>query len=320
MVTFRTTHTLRRELAGALLAGLFVSGVLLAFTLAQAAVAGDLPAIGRNLFVVLGSGVFSLAWYAPFFLAVVLVVGRGATRRTLAAGVALVYVAHLALAVVQGRFGPAFYTLTPRVLAEPLPQVARFLGIAVAYWIAYDGGYESITLEAPAHPLFAVVTDERLAPDLEVGRGVVAAALAGLIAVTGSLAAHAVQEALAGSARFAVPVAVSTAGIPVEQAPTEWVFDTTFVLAVLFVIGPKTTPRTVLKGLGVVFGVGAAVRVAPALLPPSRPLELWDPSGPLLAPIGDAVFLLGIALAVWFALRGGVERVRSRDSGRPAPE
>ena len=312
----------RREVAGALLAGLVVAGTFLAVTVIQAALAGDLPVLGQNLFVVLGSGGFSLAWYVPFLLAVVLVVGRGVTRRTLAGGVVLIYVTHLLIAIVQGLVTPVAYTLTPRVFAQPLPQVARFLGIAVAYWIAYDGGYESITsaLGYPSHPLFAVVSDDEVAPDLDVGRAVVAASIAGLIAVSGAVLAEFVQQLLVSPTGAPIPVSVSAGGISVHEAPIEWVLDTTFVLAVLFVTGPKTTPRAVLKGLGVVFGVGAAVRIAPAFLPPYRPVELWDPSGPILAPLGDGVLVFGIALAVWLALRGGIDRVRARNSERSAPE
>lgn len=310
---------LPRGLASALLSALFVSGTFLAFTVAQASLADDLPAPGQFLLIVLGSWASSFAWYAPFLLAVVLVIGRGVTGRTLVGGGALIYLALLLLAVVQGLVTP-MVSITPRVLAAPLPQVGGFLGIAAAYWIAYDGGYESLTTGAPSHPLLAVVTETEIAAELDVGRAVVAASIAGLLAVSGAVVTDFVQQLLVRPAGAPIPVTVSAGGIPVDEAPMEWVVETAFMLAVLFVTGPATTLRGVLKGVGVVFGVGALMRLTPALLPPSRPIELWEPSGPILAPLGDGVLLLGIALVVWLALRDGFDRIQSPSDERLVPE
>ncbi|MFD1589362.1 hypothetical protein ACFR9U_20490 [Halorientalis brevis] len=310
---------LRRGVASALLSALFVSGTFLAFTVLQAALASSLPATGQFLFVVVGSWGSSFVWYAPVLLAVVFVVGRGVTRRTLVGGVALIYLGHLSLAVVQRLVTP-MVPLTPRVAAEPLVQVSRFLGIAVAYWIAFGGGYEFITLEAPAHPLLAVLTDTEIAMDLDVGRAAVAASVAGLLAVTGAVVTAFVQDLLVQPAGAPFPVTVSAGGTPANEAPIEWVVETAFMLAVLFVTGPEPTLRGVLKGLAVVFGVGALVRIAPALLPPYRPVDLWDPAGPILVPLGDGVLLLGIALAVWLALRDGFDRFQIRHDDRSVPE
>lgn len=321
MTVPETDLPFRRALAAALLAGLVVSALFVAFNWTQALVTRDLPATGRLLLGILIGGVVSVAWYATFLLAVLLVVGRETNWRTLAGSVALVYVIDLLLAAVQGR--SPFVSFQRGVLAVPLPQVGRLIAIAAAYWLAYDGGYERIAaaLGHPSHPLFAIVTDDRLTTDLTVGRGVVAASLAALISVSGFVLAGTVQDLLTNaSGAVVVFLTVPRVGIPLGRVPMEWLFEASLLLAVLLVTGPETAARDVLKGLAVVFVVGATARLAPALLPPFQHVALWTASGPILAPLADALLVVGIALAVWLALGSGIERVRSRHSENPLPE
>jgi hypothetical protein len=306
-------YSRRRALAAAVLAGLAVAVLSTAVIWTQSLLTRELAASGTVLVGALADGAVSLVWYACFLLAVLFVVGGGANRRTLTNGAALVYAVDLLPAVT--RVAAGFGTLGPHVLVAPLPAVGRFVAIAVAYWLAHEGGYDRLrsALGTPTHPLFAVVSGTRVAPGLTVGRGVVAAALAGVVGVAATVGAGVLHDFLTGAAGAStIRVSFFTVGLPVEEAPTEWLFETALLLAVLIVVGAGARGRDLLTGLAVVFGVGAGVRLAPALLPPYGGVDLWAPSGPVMAPLADALLVLGIAAAVWLAFRGGLERLGRR--------
>lgn len=310
--------TRRRALAAAVLAGLAVAVLSTVVIWTQALLTREFALSGPLLAGFLADGTFSLVWYAAFLLAVLFVVDGGVNRRTLTNGAALVYAVDLLPAVARAASG--FGTLGPQVLVVPLPAVGRYFAIAAAYWLASEGGYDGLrsALGNPTHPLFEVVSDNRIAPGLPLGRAVVSAALAGAVAVAAAAGAGVLYDLLTPEA--ALQVSFARVGIPLEEAPRAWLFEAAWVLAVLLVAESRARARDLLTGLAVVFGVGVGVRLAPALLPPYGGVDLWAPSGPIMAPVADALLVVGVAVAVWLAFRGGIERLRSRGESVPAPE
>ena len=314
--------TRRRAVAAAALAGVAVALLSTAVIWTQALLTREFALSGTLLAGFLADAVFAVVWYAAFLLAVLFVVGGGVNRRTLTNGAALVYAVDLLPAVARSASG--FGTLGPQVLVVPFPAVGRFFAIAAAYWLAWEDGYDRVrsALGNPTHPLFDVVSGNRVAPGLALGRAVVSAALAGAVAVAAAVGTGVLYDLLTGAARASsVRVSFFDVGIPIEEGPTAWLFETAWLLSALLVTGPRARARDLLTGLAVVFGVGAGVRLGPALLPPYGGVDLWAPSGPVMAPFADALLVVGIAVAHWLAFRGGLERFdrrRSSIAGTPS--
>lgn len=330
----------RRLVGAALLTGGLLAVAFVAFHMGRLLLAGSSPGTASETILgVLAGGTLSTAWFVPLVLAVLLVVA-GPSRRTVAGGAVLVYVVHLVLTVVRavwtgalgGVPGSVPGGIDPVVLAVPLPIVATFLAVATAVWLAYGGGYERLvaaTGDADQHPLFAVVADERIGPSLSLQRGLVAAGVGALVGVGGLVLAGGIADLLQAFARSGVAEPGTTqitripargVGIPLTRLPVEWLLVASFLLAVLFVTGPRIWPRDVLRGIAVIFAVQSAVELLPALLSPDRPLELRAASGPILAPVGDAILLVALAVAVWLAFHGGLETLRNSAGSRPVPE
>jgi hypothetical protein len=89
------------------------------------------------------------------------------------------------------------------------------------------------------------------------------------------------------------------AGIPLEHTPVRWLFEASFLLAVLFVTGPRLGRRAIAKAIIVVFAVQSALELAPMVRPPFEPVYLLATPGPIFTPLGDIVLLCGIATALW---------------------
>jgi hypothetical protein len=280
---------------------------------------------GRLLAGIISSSVFSAVWFVPFLLAVLVAVAEP-SRRAVAGGAALVYTADLVSSFVPTLVGP--FPLRATVLVAPLEEVVTFLGIVTAVWLAYHGGYERLTAPLPdsQHPLFAVVAGDRIGADLSLQRGVVVALLAAAVVAVGLVAVGVVANFLrelfvttAGRGSIVIRGSVTNAGIPLEQAPRRLLFEAAFLLGVLFVTGPRTAPRDLLKGVAVVFGTWAAVTVLPALVPPVGPVAVWEGPGSLVAPLGDTLVLAAVTLAVWLAFHDGLDRLRGRTATAGMP-
>lgn len=305
---------IRRALAAALVAGLVVSVVFVAFNWGRFLLATGPPDDpGLILGRIVSGTVLSLAVYAPFLLAVVAVVGADSHWKAVVAGAALVFALGLPLAGgsrVTWPFDP-----TPAVIAVSVAHVVSFLAVATAVWIGYHGGFERLAkpFEGVSHPLFAFVADALRGAELDLHRKLLAALLAGLVGAGGLVLVAVLQDVLlAATAGPGTRIGFTQAGIPLERLPVELVAETSFLLAVLFVVGARRPLRGLTKGIAVVFAVQTPLQLAPALLAPSRTVDPWAPEGPLLAPAGDALVLLGIAVAVWLAFHGGIETLRTR--------
>ncbi|MXR43339.1 hypothetical protein GRX01_18630 [Halobaculum sp. WSA2] len=313
----------RRALGAALGSGSLVALALVAFGWLRLSLTGRaLPGPVGIVAAVAIETVVAAATFAPFLLAVVCVVARPSPR-VVAGGAALVYgvglVTTLGGALVSGFPG----SIGPVVLAVPLPTVASLLAIAVAVWIARHGGYDRLAAAAEGadqHPLFANVTGHSLGPGLSVQRGLVAAGAGAIVGAGGLVAASGIGDLLRAAARSgaggSISVTVSgvwvrNVGIPASQFPVEWLFEASFLLAVAFVTGSRVRPRDLAKGIAVIVGVQSTTEALPALLRSARPFDLWDPTGPLLTPVGDVFLVVGVAAAVRLALhRGGGARTR----------
>lgn len=334
----------RRLVGTALLTGGLVAVAFVGFNVGRLLLAGSSPGeAAAAILEVLTGGTLSTAWFVPFVLAVLFVVA-GPSRRTVAGGAVLVYVVHLVLTVVRtivigatggvpgGDPGTVQRGIDPVVLAVPLPIVATFLAVATAVWLAHQGGYERLvaaTGNADQHPLFAVVADEGIGPSLSLQRGLVAAGLAGLVGAGGLVLAGGIADLLqvfAGSGAAEgttiqlTRIPARDVGIPLSGLPVQLLLEASFLLAVLFVTGPRIWPRDVLRGMAVIFGVQSGVNLLPVLLSPDRPLELWAASGPILAPVGDALLFVAITVAVWLAFHGGLETLQHSAGSRPVPD
>jgi hypothetical protein len=193
------------------------------------------------------------------------------------------------------------------------------LAVATAAWLAHHGGYERLVAavgEVPQHPLFAAVADERIGPGLTVQRGLVVAVLAGAVGAGGLVSAGWAADLLGAVARATggsgAPFFAGRwqMGIPPTRLPVEWLFEASFLLAVVLVTGPRLRARAVAAGVAVVVAVQSTVALLPMLVPPSEPVFLLAPSGPVLTPLGDVVVLLGIAVGVRVGLHDGGGRLR----------
>lgn len=285
-------------------------------------------AAGDVAFSVLYGGVLATVLFAPFLLAVLVVVADPSLR-TVAGGAVLVYAVDLAVTVWQSglvRF-PTDVRLV--VLAVPLPRVGTLLAVATAVWLAYHGGYDRLaaaTGEADQHPLFASVADRSLAPALSLKRGLLAVGLGGLVSAGGLVAAGWLSDALRALGRpesgdvtrvVVRPAPFVDVGVSLGQLPVEWLVAASFLLAVLCVTGPRLEPRDLLKGVAVVIAVQVplAVLSASGLAGRGGPLAAVQGASP--APVEDAILLAGIAVAVWLAYEDGLETLEHRTrSGR----
>ncbi|QZP36899.1 hypothetical protein [Halobaculum magnesiiphilum] len=298
--------------SAALVAFAFVAFGWLRLSSRSGTPAGDPVAILGALLI---QAAVATVTFAPFLLAVVGVVARP-TPRVVAGGAALVYGVDL-LVTVGTTLATGFPgSVGPLVLVVPLSTVVSLLAIAVAVWLAYHGGYERLAAAAEGadrHPLFANLPKKSLGPGLSVKRGLVAAGLAALVGAGGLVAANGLGDLLRAATRAgaggSVSVTVTGAwarnvGIPPSQFPVEWLSEASFLLAVLFVAGPRVAARDLGKGIAVIVGVQSATVLVPAFVASARPLDLWAPSGPLLAPLGDVFLFVGIAVAVRLALHG----------------
>ncbi len=320
----------RQLFRAALLAGVSTAAVFVTFFWGRLLLTGDAPQGAGEVVVGVVTGVtVATLGFVPFLLAVLAVV-TSPTRRSVAGGALLVYVVDLVLLVARTSLSGFPGELEPVALAVPLSRVALVLAVATAVWLAYHGGYERLasTVDADQHPLFAFVADKRIGPCLSLQRGVVAAALAALVGAGGLVLAAGIGDLLrtvaqsgpAGGPTIVVPQGqVWNVGISLAQLPEQWLFEASFLLAVLFVTGPRLGFRDLSKGVVVVFGVQSTVRLLPAFVPPSRPVDLWAASGPVLTPLSDAVVLFGIAVAVRSAW-DGPEALRKPTRSRSAPD
>jgi hypothetical protein len=313
----------RRLLVAAVVAGLLASAVQ---QTAIAGIASFAPAVRSGVLravevggvtavvVVLVTLLSSALWFAPYLL-VVLVTVADPSRETVAGGVAVLYVLGLLQILAFTLASPGGFT--PAVLAVPLATVAPYLGVATAVWVAHHGGYEQLAdalKDAPEHPLFAVVAEESLGSDLPLGRGLVAAGLGSFVVVGGLVVAGWLQELLTTPARSAFPgtsvrFTATSVGLELDAVPETWLFEATFLLAVLLVTGPRVGPRDVLKGVALVVGVRLTVAVVPAVVPPFESVALWESGGPMLGALASVVLVVGIAVGAWLAFRDGVERL-----------
>lgn len=324
----------RGRLVGtALLTGVLVAIAFVTFNLSRLFLAGGSPdGVSETVLGVLTWGTVSTAWFVPFLLAVLLVLA-GPSPRTVATGAVLVYVFDLLLTVSRTFLSGGPHDIELVILAVPLPVVVNFLAVATAVWLAYWGGYERLvaaTGNMDQHPLFAVVADEQIGPNLSLQRGLVVAGLAALVGAGGLVLAGGIGDILRAVARSGVSESSTTiiffnkqvwnVGIALARLPVHWLFEASFLLAVLFVTGPRLWPRDLLEGMVVIFGVQSMVTLLPALVSPNSPVELWDSSGPLMAPLGDATLFVAIAVAVWLAFHGGLETLQNPTSSIPVQE
>jgi len=330
MSVFDSPSERRRFVGAALLGGMLIALAFVAISWTQLLVDGRVPTgTDRVALGIAGGWVMAALSQVPFLLAVLLVVAT-ATPRTVAVGAFVVYVVNLLRTLVNALAVPAPLELT--VFAVPLSSVVNFLGVATAVWFAFHGGYERLAAavgDVDQHPLWANFAERRLGPGLSLQRGLVVAGLASFVAAAGFVLANAVGKffravANADSARGTTVEfsrgGVWNVGIPLAEFPTEWLFTASFLLAVLLVTGSRTAPRDVLKGLAVIYGVQSGVKLLPALVPPFQPVDLWSPSGVVMGPTADAMLFLGIAVAVWLAFHGGLERVRAVARSKPLAE
>lgn len=321
----------RRLLGAAILAGVLIAVGFVTVSWSRLLLTGRFSAeAGEIVLGVVSGGVLATAAFVPFLLAVLVVVADPSLR-AVTGGAVLVYVCDLLVTV-----GRPFLTGSPggielTVLAVPLVRVVIFLAVATAVWLAYHGGYERLVSaagNADQHPLLAIVADERIGPSLSLQRGLVVAGLAAIVGAGGLVLVGEIGAFLRAVARS--ETAGSTAvmfhqgqtvrvGISLAQLPTQWLFEASFLLAVLFVTGPRLGLPDLCKGIAVVFGVQSTVTLLPALLPPFRPVELWTASGPVLTPLGDVVLLCSVAVAVWLAFHGGLETLQHHIPGGTVP-
>ena len=245
----------------------------------------------------------------PFLLALLLVVTIP-SRRVAALGAGLVYAVDF-VTVVGSRTllsrGPG---LDLGSFAVPLPRAVTVLAVATAAWLAYHGGVERLRAAVggvPHHPLAAHVGDRRLGPGLTLQRGLVAAGLAGLVGAAGLVLAGGVHDLLTAVARLESTGSTTVVfpgselrevGVPPARLPVRWLLEGSFLLAVLFLAGPRCSARDLLKGLGLLVGVQSAVILVPAFLPPVEPVYLFGARGPLVAALPDAILLVGLAVGV----------------------
>lgn len=323
---------LGRLVGAAVLSGVFCAVAVLAIGWGRLLSTGRYPtAAGDVVLSVVFAGTLATVLFVPFLLAVLLVVS-GPSLRTVAGGVALVYVVDLLVTVGQSpRVGPVS-AVELAVLAVPLPRVTTFLAVATGVWLAYHGGYERLaeaTGDADQHPLLAHVPDRSIGPSLSLQRGLVVAGISGFLAAGGLVVARWVSDVLrtigrtdsAEVTRVVIrPSPLVDVGISPDQLPIQWLVAASFVLAVLFVTGPRLRARDLLKGVAVVLGVQAPLAVLSAAEPSSSASSLLVGTEAAPTPLEDVVLLTGIAVAVWLAYHGGFELLEHRTRSEAHPE
>lgn len=313
----------QRLLRAALPASLLVGVASTALALLRAVPSRD-PAelLGVSpLPVVVGVGLATVT-AVPFLVALLLAVTTP-SRRVAAAGAGLVYAVDFVAAVASRLLTPRGPDLGLGVLALPLPRAVTVLAVATAVWLAYDGGYERLagwTGDAVRHPLFAQMDGTWLGPGLTLRRGLVAAAVAGLVGAGGLVATGGLYDLLVAVGRLGTAESGTVAfpardpgevGVPLGRLPVRWLIEASVLLAVLFVAGPRCSARDLLKGLGLLVGVQSAVILVPAFLPPFEPVYLLGARGPLVAALPDAILLVGLAVGA---------RLLGRDESGPQVE
>lgn len=323
-----TNTDLRRQLSAALIAGGVTAVFFVTYSWGRLLMIDRLPAGAREIILgVMAGWVWAIAAFVPFLLAVLLVVA-GPTRRAVITGAVIVYVCGLLVTIGQLALTEFPVGLDLVVLAVPLVRVVIFLGVATAVWLAYHGGYErlrSAVGDVDQHPLFASIADTNIGPALSIQRGLVVAGLAASIGAGGLVLTGGIGELLRAVGRIGTTETISVTlsqdqiwriGIPPARFPVEWLFEASFLLAVLFVTGPQLRTRDVGKGIAIIFAVQSTVLLLPALVPPGRPVDLWAVSGPVLSPLGDTIILIGIAVAVWLLNYGGLGSLQSPVSSK----
>lgn len=280
-------------------------------------------AAGDVAFSVLYGGAVATVLFAAYLLAVLVVVADPSPRNA-AGGAVLVYTVDLAVTVWQSGLVRFPTDVGLAVLAVPLPRVATLLAVATAVWFAYHDGYERLAAaagDADQHPLFASVADRQLAPALSARRALVSVGLGGLISAGGLVAAGWFGDVLQNIGRpesgdvtrvVIRPAPFVDVGIPLDQLPVEWLVSASFLLAVLFVTGPRLEPLDLLKGVGVVLLVQGPLALLSASEFAGRAGPLAAVQGASPALVEDVVLLAGIAVAVWLAYHGGLETVQYR--------
>ncbi|CQH64049.1 uncharacterized protein HHUB_4264 (plasmid) [Halobacterium hubeiense] len=305
----------RHDISAAVIAGALAALLSILLTVSRTAATnrtlGPLPDLLPGLLI---NWVGTILVFAPLLLAVRIFV-RQPTRWSVAAGAALVYVVDLLVTLGTAMLGGAILSSPLSILVAPLESVVTVLAIATAVWLAYHDGYDwlvtnlenVVVAESSSDPQPVLVADTHIAPRLTVRRGVVAASVAALVAVIGLVTASWITALLTALVRrvTADPTAmtVSTwalnAGIPLGNTPVRWLFEASFLLAVLFVTGPRLGRRAIAKAIIVVFAVQSALELAPMVRPPFEPVYLLATPGPIFTPLGDVVLLCGIATALW---------------------
>ncbi len=264
-------------------------------------VPGDGGAVGVAL-TVLGTWVTGVLWYVPY-LVVVLRFVTEPSEETALSGAIIVYAAGLLFAWLPPQVLGTGATLATAVV--PLGDVAAYLAVVTAVWLAYHGGAERVG-EGVDHPIAAIGADARLTPGLPLQRGLFAATAAAVLGTGGQVLTGVLHEQARSAATAGFGVSFATGvGIPPERVPVELAFEAAFLLGVLLVTGPRLERRTVLKATGVVVGVQTTAALLSALFVDA---ELWA-GGLLLRPVAGAGTLLAIAAAVWLAFHDGLERV-----------
>lgn len=323
MPLLATSLDLRRQLAAALIAGGVTGVVFVTYSWGRLLLLERWPnETGEIILGILAGWIWAITAFVPFLLAILLVVASPSLR-TVIEGAAIVYVFGLLISVGQLILTESPFGLELVVLAVPLEQVVIFLAVAIAVVLAYHGGYDrlrSAVGDVDQHPLFAPIASMNIGPALSIQRALIVAGLAALIGAGGLVLAGGIGELLRAVARIGTTESITVTfpreqiwrvGIPPGRFPVEWLFEASFLLAVLFVAGPQLRVRDLGKGIAVIFGVQSTVGLLPALVPPGRPVDLWDISGPILPPLGDAIILFGIAVAIWLVKHGGLASFQS---------
>ncbi|WP_277542421.1 hypothetical protein [Haloarcula laminariae] len=296
---------------------LLVAGALaaLAVTAAYSVVYTGVASFGPSEFVVPGEGgaagvalavlgtwVTGALWYVPY-LAVVLRFVAEPSGESALSGAIIIYAAGLLFAWVPTRVLGTEATLATAVV--PLGDVAAYLAVVAAVWLAYNGSAERV-VEGVSHPVAAIGSDARLTPDLPLQRGLFAATAAAALGTGGRVLTGVLHEQVRAAATTGFGVSFTTGvGVPPERVPVELAFEAAFLLGVLLVTGPRLKWRTVLKAVGVVVGVQVTAALLNALFVDTELVA----SGLLLRPVAGAGTLLAVAAAVWLAFHDGLERV-----------
>ncbi|WP_324664957.1 hypothetical protein [Haloarcula sediminis] len=263
-------------------------------------VPGDGGAAGVTL-AVLGTWVTGVLWYIPY-LAVVLRYLAEPSGESALSGAIIIYAAGLLFAWVPTRVLGAEATVATAVV--PLGDVAAYLAVVAAVWLAYHGGAERVA-EGVSHPIAAIGADARLTPGLPLQRGLFAATAAAVLGTGGQLLTGVLHEQVRSAATAGFGASFTTGvGVPPERVPLELAFEAAFLLGVLLVTGPRLKWRTV-KAAGAVVGVQVTATVLYALFVGTELVA----GGLLLRPVAGAGTLLAVAAAVWLAFHDGLERI-----------